>query len=255
MMTESRSRTNVDQHNVEIDENRIHWESKKPLRLAYGQFYAAVAGEILHGLHGLKLEIGSGMGNIKQFIPDCITSDIFPNPWLDRMENAYALSFADHSISHLILFDVWHHLEYPANALREARRVLVPGGRIILMEPAMSVIGRLIYGSCHHEPLGFDKRFNAVPVELGESERKRYFAAQSSADRIFLKRELPGLLNGWNVDCIKKITSFAYLGSGGFRGPRLYPDFAISAVRLADSVLGLMPAVFAARLLIVLTKQ
>ena len=57
---------------------------------------------------------------------------------------------------HLILFDVWHHLEHPANALAEFRRVLVPKGRVILLEPAMSLVARLVYGRCHHEPLGFD---------------------------------------------------------------------------------------------------
>jgi hypothetical protein len=48
--------------------------------------------------------------------------------------------------------DVWHHLEHPANALAEFRRVLVPRGRVIILEPAMSVVGRLVYGNCHHEP-------------------------------------------------------------------------------------------------------
>jgi hypothetical protein len=46
-------------------------------------------------------------------IPECVTTDIFPNPWLDRVENAYALNFADASVGNLILFDVFHHLEFP----------------------------------------------------------------------------------------------------------------------------------------------
>ena len=81
-------------------------------------------------------------------------TDLFPNPWIDRVESAYNLSFSDNSISHLILFDVWHHLEYPVNALKEAHRVLTSGGTLIIMEPAMSVLGRIVYGKFHHEPLG-----------------------------------------------------------------------------------------------------
>ena len=50
--------------------------------------------------------------------------DLFSNPWLDRRENCYAMNFADGSVSHLILFDVWHHLRYPGTALREFHRVL-----------------------------------------------------------------------------------------------------------------------------------
>ncbi len=245
---------NLDQHNIEIYENRRAWEKKKALRLAYGQFYEGIAGQMRVGLPGLKLELGSGMGNIKQFIPDCMTSDLFPNPWLDRVENAYALSFPNGSLSHLIMFDVWHHLEHPANALMEARRVLAPGGRIILMEPAMSLTGRLIYGNCHHEPLGFDAEFREVPIDISVPEATRYFAAQSSAHRIFLKRKFPELLKGWSVDCVKQMASFAYLGSGGFRGPQIYPDWAYPLVRLADCVLGMAPSIFAARIMVVLTK-
>jgi len=57
------------------------------------------------------------MGSIKEVIPDCVTTDLFPNPWLDRQENAYHLGFADGSVSNLILFDVWHHLRYPDQPL------------------------------------------------------------------------------------------------------------------------------------------
>ena len=92
------------------------------------------------------------MGRIKDVIPQCVTTDLFPNPWLDRQENCYQLSFADGSVSHLILFDVWHHLRYPGTALREFHRVLAPGGRLILFEPAASWVGRLVYHFFHHEP-------------------------------------------------------------------------------------------------------
>ena len=91
------------------------------------------------------------MGNIKTVIPECITSDLFENPWLDRVENIYKLSFDKESVSNLILFDVWHHLEYPAKALAEASRVLVPQGRLIIMEPAMSLLGKIVYGNFHRK--------------------------------------------------------------------------------------------------------
>ena len=46
--------------------------------------------------------------------------------------------FVERSLSHLVLFDVFHHLRAPNAFLREARRVLTPSGRLILFEPYIS---------------------------------------------------------------------------------------------------------------------
>jgi hypothetical protein len=132
---------------------------------------------------------------------------------------------------------------------------LVPRGRVILLEPAMSVVGRLVYGNCHHEPLGFDTPLSDQLADLNAPDGTRYFAAQSSSHRIFLRRELPRLLEGWEICAIRPITSFAYLGSGGFRGPRLCPEALYPLVKLADRFLGLAPSLFAARLLVCMSKK
>lgn len=49
--------------------------------------------------------------------------------------SADALPFADASFDHVLVRDVIHHLEDPAPAMREIRRVLVPGGTIDVLEP------------------------------------------------------------------------------------------------------------------------
>jgi SAM-dependent methyltransferase len=244
----------ANQHNIEIHQNRISWENKPSLRKAYGLFYSLIAKQVDYQLLGIKLEVGSGMGNIKKFIPDCITSDLFTNPWLDRVESIYGLNYPDGSVSNLILFDVWHHLEHPANALAEAMRVLVPGGRLIIMEPAMSLLGQMVYGRCHHEPVGFDIPLSSEIADMSQPDANRYFAAQSSAHRVFKNWEVPELLDGWNIESIKQITSFSYWGTGGFSGPQLYPDQLYPLIHQMDKILGLLPTLFAARLLITLKK-
>ena len=61
----------------------------------------------------------------------------------------------------------------------------------------MSVVGRLVYGNCHHEPLGFNTPLSDHLADLDAPDTTRYFAAQSSSHRIFLRRELPKLFEGW----------------------------------------------------------
>jgi len=45
------------------------------------------------------VELGSGMPDIREVIPNCIRTDLFLKPGIDRVENAYDLSFTNESVS------------------------------------------------------------------------------------------------------------------------------------------------------------
>jgi SAM-dependent methyltransferase len=244
----------IGQHDVEIQANRQAWERKPLLRAAYRGFHGLIASRLDRSVPGLIVELGSGMGAIKEMIPDCVTTDLFPNPWLDRQENAYRLGFADGSVSNLILFDVWHHLRYPGAALAEFRRVLAPGGRVIVFDPAISWTGRFIYGLFHHEPLGMGERITWDPPAGFNAADADYFAAQGAATRIFWRREAPGRLAGWEVGEVTPVPSFEYFATGGFSGPQVGGPSAFRIWRRLDKTLSRWPNLFAARLLVVLKR-
>lgn len=122
---------NIQQYLTEICSNRLAYAKRLILRKVYAHFYSLIAKEVDLNISGYKIDIGSGMGKIKARLPDCLAPIFFPNPWPDHVENAYLLSFNDYSIRHLILINVWHHLEHPVNALNEFRRVLAPEGRLL----------------------------------------------------------------------------------------------------------------------------
>ena len=178
----------VGQHDLEIQGNRLEWQRKPQLRAVYRGFHELIASRLDRSITGTIVELGSGMGSIKEVIPDCITTDLFPNPWLERQENAYRLSFVDASVSNLILFDVWHHLRYPGTALAEFRRVLAPAGHVIIFDPAMSWTARFAYVVFHHEPLGMRLPLTWDAPEGFEPGDADYFAAQGAATRIFWRR-------------------------------------------------------------------
>jgi SAM-dependent methyltransferase len=244
----------LEQHNIEIHENRCHWERKPLLRKVYSHFGREIAKRVDHTQPGLIVELGSGMGNIKQHLPGCITTDMFPNPWLDRVENAYALAFADGIVSHMILFDVWHHLEYPGTALREFHRVLTDHGKVIIFDPAMGVLGRFVFGNFHHEPLGLKDEIQWEAPESFSRHSPGYYAAQGNASRIFGSAAFREQLRAWRVAEVAYFSALAYLGSGGFRGPQLYPMAALPLLNRVDSFLSRFP-ILASRMLVVLEKQ
>jgi len=183
--------------------NKEAWERKPLLRVVYGQFYARIR-ENLARVPGSIVGLGSGIGAAKAFIPECITTDIFRNPWIDRRENAYSLSYRTGTVSNLILLDVFHHLQFPGTALAEFWKVLADGGRLILLEPGMGVLGKFIYGLLHHEPPGLRRPISWSAPAGFDPENAGYYAAQGNATRVFCIEsfpmnlclgELPGFIN------------------------------------------------------------
>lgn len=245
----------LEQHNIEIRRNYAIWTRKPLLQEIYRGFYRRIAAHLDPGLPGPVVELGSGMGSIKEVIPQCIITDLFPNPWLDRRENAYRLSFADGSVAHLVLFDVWHHLRYPGTALHEFHRVLAPGGRLILFEPAASWLGWLVYHVFHHEPVGLRDPITWEAPANFSADDAGYYAAQGSATRLFWWGEARDRLAGWRLREVRPLTSFAYLATGGFSGPQVGGRTVSKLLHQLDYVAGWFPRAFAARLLIVLEKE
>ncbi len=250
----AREATPIERHNVEIQRNAEAWKRKPLLRAVYHNFYAAIKAALRHDLAAPTLELGSGIGAIKEQIPQCVTSDIFPNPWLDRVENAYELTFGDASLANLILFDVWHHLRYPGLALQEAHRVLKPGGRLVVFDPAMGLLGRIVYGMLHPEPLGFDREPQWFPPAEA-ADLHTYYAAQGNAWRMFYQKKSPLPTDRWQEVSVATRSALSYIASGGFSGPQLYPSSAYNFVRRCESLLDRFPLLFATRMLVVLEKR
>jgi SAM-dependent methyltransferase len=229
-------------HKDLIEKNQIYKNNKPLLKKIYGEFYELIA-QHLSGLSGGKItELGSGIGNIQEYIPECIRTDLFPAEWIDQIENAYSLSFEDGSLSDLIMIDVFHHLRYPGTALKEFHRVLMDEGHAIILDPCISLLGRLVYGIHWSPPDGWS------PEEVD------YYAAQGNATRIFLGNGFKDELGVWERIKVIRLSAIAYVASGGYSRPQFYPDSAYPLIKKIESVLDNFPAVFATRMLVVLEK-
>ena len=237
----------IRQHLVEINQNLEVWKRKRLLRALYGEFYQRITALVREDLPGCVVEIGSGIGNLQSVLPGAIRTDLFPNPWLDLVCDGYELPFRDGTISNLVLFDVFHHLECPMAFLREARRALALEGRLIIFEPFISLTSYIAYGLFHHEPLGMGCKINPSSAP---PQPRHYYAAQGNATRLFFRAEPGDLLTGWHCFHREAFSAFSYLLSGGYSKPALYPESCLGCLRGLDRFLSQWPRAFGARCLV-----
>ncbi len=242
-------------HKDLIEKNQIYKKNKPLLKIVYGEFYELIA-QHLSGLSGgVIAELGSGIGSIQEHIPDCIRTDLFPAEWIDQIENAYSLSFEDGSLSDLIMIDVFHHLCYPGAALKEFHRVLMDGGRTIILDPCISLLGRLVYGPLHNEAINFHEEIHWSPPDDWSPEEIDYYAAQGNATRVFMGNKFQDELSTWKNIHVTRLSAIAYAASGGYSRPQFYPDSAYPSIKKIERVLDKFPALFATRMLVVLEKM
>jgi SAM-dependent methyltransferase len=207
-----------------LDCFRETWAQKPALRLIYADFYDRIAGRCLPGR---TIEIGGGIGNLKQRLGDVITTDVQSAPWLDCVADAQRLPFAGACAANIVMVDVLHHLEFPLAFFRDAARVLHPGGRVIMIEPAITWGSTLFYRLLHHEPVR--SRAEVLTEGAPRPERDPYDSNQAiptilaTRERERLHRLLPAL----RIMMVEWFSFAAYPLSGGFQSwSLLTPDFA-----------------------------
>lgn len=133
-------------------------KEKAFLRKIYEEWYADLIAAIPEPetCPGLVLELGSGGGFLKELLPECITSEVFPCAGVDMALDGRKLPFADGSLRGIVMVDVFHHIPNVSEFLSEAERTLAPGGVVAMWEPWNTPWSRFIYQHLHHEPFAPD---------------------------------------------------------------------------------------------------
>lgn len=240
---------------IELDKkNREIFKKKKLIQKIYNSYFIKIKQNLFLKTKKPILEVGSS-GFIKKIIPNCITSNLQKNnSMIDKAIDVYELD-KKKTYSNIIMIDIFHHLKFPKAALKNLHCSLCDNGRVILIEPAMGLIPRIIYYLFHHEPNGFNLKINSKINLKKTSKKPKYYAAQALTWRVFVKNEM-SYNKYFKLKSIKCFSDFSYLGSGGFSFNSLYPEKLYPLIKKIDSLLTKISIqLFAARMLIVLEKK
>jgi SAM-dependent methyltransferase len=234
-----------------LAQRREIWTSKPIIQRLYSRWY----GHIKKALRpGRTLELGGGSGNLNDFLPEAITSDIVFAPWLDAVIDAHAIPFKEESLDNIVLFDVLHHLAAPVVFFHEVERVLRPKGRAIMMEPYVSWLSYPVYRFLHTEGM----KWNTDPFLDQSSEGKEPFEGNQAIPTLLFEKyreKLFMLFSRLNVIREQKLDSLIYPLSGGFHQPSLCPLFLWRFLEGLERLLNPLGSFLAFRLFIVLEKR
>ena len=152
--------------------------------------------------------------------------------------------------------EVLHHIDYRHRFLVEVQRVLESGGRVVVVEPAITPVSWLVFKLGHPEPvhLRVDPLTDGLP-----NPTKHPFESNQAIPTLLagrhrrrLEREVPEL----RLVRRQRLSPFAYPLSGGYRPWCLLPArFVEPVLRLESRVTPALGPLMAFRLLLVIEKR
>ena len=238
--------------------HRRVWERKTILRRVYNEeFFARLLS--FRVPNGLALEVGAGPGFLKQCAPDILSTDLVWCPWLDAIADAQQLPFRTASVTNIFGLDMLHHLAAPMTFLREAMRILAPGGRLILVEPWITPFSYLVFRFLHQERCDLSEtpwlanQPGAIPGKMAfDGNQAIPYLLFGPRHRSNTINSLPGL----RLLALEPFCLFAYLLSGGFKPMNLLPESLYPALaKFEYATLPLWRRIAALRVLVVLEKN
>lgn len=236
-----------------LREQERGWDARPLVRELYRDWFAQI-GARLSREPGRSVELGAGIGKLAEVVPSVLPTDVEATPWTDVVADAERLPYEDSSLANLVLVDVFHHLPRPARFLDEAVRVLVPGGRVLVLDPYCSPVSTIAYRLLHHERTDLGAPALSDDPQVAEDPLA---ANQARATLVFFRgrEELTQRWPQLPLVEARRLALLAYPLSGGLTGRRLVGRRLGAALVRLENRLAASAPLLAFRCLVVLERR
>lgn len=200
---------------------------------------------------GRGVDIGCGAGLSRAFIRArrLWLTDFAEQSFLDVAGvDALDLPFADRAFDFVVASNLLHHLPCPTRFLNEARRVVRPGGHLLMHEPQASLLFCAVLRTMRHEGYSFNVDvFDETSVCTDPND---LWAGNNAIPRLLFDDHAAFLRAQphWRIVRDEPCECLMFLNSGGVTAKTAYiplPPQALKAVQTLDAVLArLAPNVF-----------
>lgn len=248
-LVEANSIADLD-HPSTVEVHRRIIQSKVILRKVYEYFYTQVKRN-LAAQHNRIVELGSGAGFLKEFIPTLTTSDVVPIQGVNLCFSAEKMPFKGQEVDAFVMVDVFHHIPDTKGFLAEVERCLGPGGRLVMVEPANTPWARFIFQNFHHE--AFEPKADWGLTSSGplSSANGALPWIVFDRDRLRFEKTYPTLI----IKSVVYHSPIKYLVSGGLTFKQLCPSFFFPLITLVEDILSPFSRVFGMFMTITIEKR
>jgi len=175
------------------------------------------------------IELGAGVIPMSKLDSRIESTDIVPAEHLNGVLDATNLDIEDSTVSGFFLQNTFHHIPDPKAFFEETSRVLIPGGRIVILDPYFNRLSKLLYPR-----LFKTEDFDMKGAWDGANQHAMIGANQALSYIVFIRDQQYFNTMFPELRIVQKLpVSFGlrYILTGGLNFHKLAPSFIFKIIR------------------------
>ena len=190
---------------------------------------------------GVELGCGQGYGKSVLKARSYLLTDYADYPWLDvKFVDALATPFSDGQFDFVIASNMIHHVPYPAKFFAEVRRILKPGGKLLVQDVNSSLLMRTMLHLMRIE--GYSYEVDVFDARVPANDPNDLWSGNNAVPNLLFDdparfhAHVPGM-HILDQGCGETLV---YLASGGVTAKTFFiplPKWALRSLKAADDLL------------------